>query len=384
MPPATLRHPRARSYTVLRTAHLERARDFRPASILYGRRRYDFDPSLAEGLDLHPTSPPAVLAALLRNPRVTAVEVNEPLQLDALPRSLAVVAAARLRKLRGRPLQVVSYAIENRDPFDRAARAQLVRGAGAVTAAKRRVKLAGQLAGARLLAASLDRLAFGTPGAESLYRRRLGPALRGVAQRTLPALPAPCTCPHRDRDADRVLFVGALHSRKGITQLLAAWPGVLAARPSARLLVLGAGDLLPEVRDVAAQPAVAGSVEVVVDPPRAEIHAAQRSASVAVLLSQRSPRWREQVGLPVVEGLAHGCAVVASTETGLADWLAGHGHRVLDPDCGPELLAQAVVAALTEGRSAGDVLGDLPAVDGRRTADEWLLPDEPAEHRADA
>jgi glycosyltransferase involved in cell wall biosynthesis len=114
-------------------------------------------------------------------------------------------------------------------------------------------------------------------------------------------------------------------------------------------------------------------VSVVVDPPRARVHALQREASVAVLLSQRTRTWREQVGLPVVEGLAHGCAVLATTETGLAAWLEEHGHAVVDPAADPERVADVLVGLLDARRPAATVLADLPDVDGRLAADAWLL-----------
>jgi glycosyltransferase involved in cell wall biosynthesis len=102
------------------------------------------------------------------------------------------------------------------------------------------------------------------------------------------------------------------------------------------------------------------------------VHRALRRAAVLVLLSQPTPTWREQVGLPLVEGLAHGCTVVTTAETGLADWLAAHGHTVLAPDAAPATVVAAVVEALAAGRPAASVLADLPDDDGRQAAEAWL------------
>jgi glycosyltransferase involved in cell wall biosynthesis len=82
-------------------------------------------------------------------------------------------------------------------------------------------------------------------------------------------------------------------------------------------LVIGAGRLLPEVRAWADG---RDDVDLEIDPPRARVHEAMRESSVLVLLSQPHGHWREQVGLPIVEGLAHGCEVVTTSETGLASW----------------------------------------------------------------
>ena len=106
--------------------------------------------------------------------------------------------------------------------------------------------------------------------------------------------------------------------------LAAAWPLVVAeARPDATLTLLGKGALEQEARALSvAEPSVA----VEVDPSRPRIHSVLDEARVLVLPSQPRPDWREQVGLPIVEGLAAGCPVVTTTETGIAGWLDEHGH----------------------------------------------------------
>jgi len=166
-----------------------------------------------------------------------------------------------------------------------------------------------------------------------------------------------------------VVFLGAFSTRKGFPLVVEAWPRVLARVPDAELVVVGKGDLEPEARTLGALP----SVRVVEDPPRTQIHAELRSAAVLTLPSQRRGRWREQVGLPVVEGLAHGCSIVTTDETGLASWLVEHRHRALPSPTSVDALADALVAALEEQRRPADVRADLPAVDGRLAADAWMF-----------
>ena len=81
----------------------------------------------------------------------------------------------------------------------------------------------------------------------------------------------------------------------------------------------------------------------------------------------------EQVGLPIVEGLAAGCRVVTTTETGIADWLSAHGHRTLSVPTTPQALADALVAALDDQRPPAEIVADLPALDGRLDADRRLF-----------
>ncbi len=345
--------PRVRLYQTVRTAHLERAAALPPATIVYRDRRTDFDPALAEGLDL-------VRAGAWRAARMIRgareLEVNEPLMRSALPRTALVLA---LLGLVGRRPVVGTYAIENADPFV-APLPPGLRGLGA----------RGLRARDRLLAAyvarHVDRVVFGTDAARDLYAGRFRPGV-GVV---VPALPAPCGCGVPGASAGSVLFVGAFSPRKGLAELLAAWPHVVEAHPGAHLTLVGTGPLLPLAQEAARR----GDVTLVVDPPRAEVHRRQRTAQVTVLLSQPRPRWREQVGLPIVEGLAHGCTVVTTSETGLAGWLAGHGHTVIDPDAGPEDTATAIVAALVAARPPAEILADLPDRDGRLAAEAALFP----------
>ena len=350
---------RARLYQTVRTAHLERAHTLAPATILYRATRYDFDRTLVGDLDLVPAGP--VRAAwLLARSGVRQLEVNEPLMLRSLTRTALAIAVLRLRYLIGGPrTRIVSYAIENADPFDRSAsgRARLIRRAH------------------RLLSgfvwSSLDRVAFGTESAQRTYGAafagRPGPAQCAE----IPALPAPCTCPgHGADDTPRVLFLGALSARKGFPQLLDAWPYLKVRLPDARLTILGTGPLADQARALADADS---AVDLHINPARAEIHAHLRRSTVLILPSQPAPGWREQVGLPICEGLAHGCTIVSSTETGLAAWLAAHGHTTLEPSVAPDDWARALDVALRHRRSRDVVLGDLPEVDGRLAADAWLF-----------
>lgn len=354
-------HSRVRLYTTVRSAHLERARSLAPATIVFREQRYDFDPALTAELDLIQAGPIRMIAVLAAS-QVRELEINEPLMLSAVRRSLAAVLVVRLTGwLRRRRVRVVTYAIANDDPFRPPPRP------GPADRARRAVDRV--LVG--LVARSVDRVVFGTPTAADLYRTEV-PQLGAAEAVVLPGLPAACPCLRGSAGPapDSVVFVGAFEERKGLPLLLEAWPQVAERRPGATLTLIGKGPLLAQVRSfVSNRP----DVDLVVDPPREEIHQRLRSASVLVLLSQRTARWREQIGLPVVEGLAHGCSVVATDEGGLAEWLASHGHGVLHADAGPARVATMIVDMLGRPRPRAEVLRDLPERDGRLEADAWLF-----------
>lgn len=351
---------RARLYRTVRSAHLERARDLAPATILYRSARYDFDESLTEGLSLMRVGP--VRAAwLLARSDVRQLEVTEPLMLSNTVGTALAIAALRARVLLGGArVQIVSYLIENANPLARPVRLRRL---------PRRVLDA---ALARFVWRNLDRLVWGTDAARETYETVWGFPARGTESTLIPALPAPCACAEADDmpGGPGLLYLGAFTGRKGLPQLLMAWPLVAARVPGATLTIVGKGELEALAWAAAADRT---DIEVVIDPSRTEIHRRLRRAAVLALPSQPTPAWREQVGLPLVEALAHGCAVVTTTETGLADWLSQHGHRVLEPDCSPAALAEAIAAALVAVRAAPSVTAQLPDRDGRLVADDWLF-----------
>lgn len=357
---ARLTARRVKLYHQARTVHLERALGAPDVTVLYAVQRYDFDPDLARRTDVRRLADGAA-ALLVARSRPDVLEVTEPAYLPGVRRAALAVAALRVATtLRRRPRPVVvTYAIANSDPR----REWVPRGP------RQRLSRTVSIALSRWLYARCDRVAFGTSAAEDLYRRLYGAPGR-QERAVIPALPAPCTCDDRPvRRAGSLVFVGAFVERKGFPVLLKAWTTVAASLPDATLHLVGTGRLVTSAR------ALAAADEHVVldeDPPRDMIHQALRTAAVLVLPSAPMPTWREQIGLPILEGLQHGCTVVTTAETGLADWLREHGHVVLDSGVGADALATALVAALSSPLDPSAVLADLPDRDGRQAAEDWL------------
>lgn len=356
--------PAVRIYGLLRTAHLERLHEMVPAEIWYSGTRYDYDPSLEDPGNRPRRMGRREVVRTLARSSYGIVEVNEPANVHRWLDVALQILAARVSGWRARRRTlVVTYCIGIADPAAEAAtRFHLPR-----LAARMLTWLV-----MNVLIRQLDRIAFGTRGSMDLYARYVGRRRLGRTGRLIEAVPAPCTCPSTgvSRDQHRLLFLGAFAAHKGIRQLMHAWERLPDDGTRRHLRLIGKGPLAEEVQAwAAARP----DVTVLVDPPRAVIHVELRAAAALALLSQRTPTFREQVGLPIVEGLAHGCRILASTETGIASWLAEHGHVVVAPESDPQDLAAVIAEVLTSGRTAEDVLADLPVTDGRLAADHWLL-----------
>jgi len=352
-----------RVFDAVRTTHLERMREMSNGLLLYRTRRYDFDEARAAEVNAECASRFAIAWRIIQaNPRV--IEINEPSLVSAWPTILLCIAAAQVNNLRARSKpRVVFYAIDNFDPTS------TFRGYLPFLPEK----LARIVVRFVIFSVmrSTERVAFGTVGSMEMYANLLGPNWKKwVRHRMFPALGSPCACAVTEvKNPVRVAFVGSFEARKGIQEVMASWDLLQKRVPEATLSLVGKGPLLTEVERWAHDRA---DVSLQIDPPREEIHRTLREAHCLVLLSQPSPTWREQVGLPILEGLSHGCEIVASSETGIASWLAEHDHFVLDPRCEPSDLAHAITQALASTRSTGDILDTLPAQDSRVSADHWL------------
>lgn len=349
----------ARLYHNIRTAHLERARELPPATIVYLHRRYDFDQELSAGLDLVDGGCLRAHRWLLaKQPDV--LEINEPLMAESAlwTASLLLGLRARQRFSRART-KVVTYAIENRGPQPGDPPPPRLRG---------RVRQRLQQAATRYIWAQLDRIAYGTAAAQELYEGRLGrpPRAKSTLIWALPAA-VPSDSPKRQHQA---VFVSAFSERKGVPELLAAWPKVVAQLPSARLMLIGKGSLLSSVLEAAAADR---TIRVVQDPPRAQLRNELAVSSVLVLPSRPFRLWREQVGLPIVEGLSYGCTVVTTAETGLSQWLREQEHQVIPAPADPDLLAESIAVALSNPLPPAEVKASLRTRDGRLAADDWLF-----------
>lgn len=348
-------------YHQARTAHLERLQHA-GVTLLYQSARYDFHAEAARDHDVRRVTPLEAFRLVYRNPP-RIIEITEPTYYPGIRLAAGVTLAARLaaRVRRAPRPRIVTYAIGNSDPRHD------FRPANPRTALGFAVNHTLSL----LVWRSCDRVAFGTAAASEEYRRVFASAPRGQSRALIPALPAPCGCGEPQALEGHLVFLGDLSPRKGFERTLQAWESL--ADPGLQLTIVGRGAGLAQARALAARDA---RVVVLEDPPRSEIHRVLRTAAALVLPSQRTPRWREQIGLPVLEALAHGCRVVTTDETGLAGWLRTHDHIVLPAAGGTQDLARAMHEAALHPRRATDVLADLPSRDGRQVAESWLIREE--------
>ncbi|MGO9881609.1 MAG: glycosyltransferase family 4 protein [Solirubrobacteraceae bacterium] len=145
-----------------------------------------------------------------------------------------------------------------------------------------------------------------------------------------------------------VLYTGRLVTEKGVEVLASAWPAV---DQRATLVVIGDGPLrsplssLPHTR-------LLGTME------RAQLPVAYAAASVALLPSVPTPRFREPWGLVCNEAMHQGCPVIATTSVGaVAGGLVRDGETGLVVAPGDSLALAGAINRLLADRELRGRLG---------------------------
>ncbi len=155
------------------------------------------------------------------------------------------------------------------------------------------------------------------------------------------------------RGDDVVGFIGSFYDYEGLDDLLAAMPALLAARPRARLVLVGGGPCEAALRDQAAASPVAAQIHFVGRVPHHEV---ERYYSLIDVLAYPRKRMRLTdlvTPLKPLEAMAQGRLVAASDVGGHRELIAdGETGTLFAPD-DPGAMA-AALAALFADRAAWD------------------------------
>lgn len=145
-------------------------------------------------------------------------------------------------------------------------------------------------------------------------------------------------------EANSVLYVGRIHERKGIRELLAAWALVAERIPAARLYLVGSGTpayveaLLADVT-----PGVRESVQFVGAVPHDQLPAWYNRAQVAVF-----PSRAEAFGLTCIEAMSCGGAVVMTSRASGPELVEDRVSGLLVEPSDGEALATAICTLLQD------------------------------------
>ncbi|WP_322409924.1 glycosyltransferase [Microbacterium invictum] len=325
---------------------------------MYLEASYDLDGELLEATGRSATRVSYwSLVPALRERRPKVLELNEAFQVNAWPIMALVSIWLAFTQRRTRP-RIVFYAIENLDPIE-SLRSRL--------RSTQRVAILILSLALRFVVPTPDRVCFGSQAAEENYRRRAPNLVARAETRLIEALPAP-TSSVQTAPEMAAIFVGSFEDRKSVLQTSEAFTLLARKHPDWCFTVAGKGPLQREVQSILN----GGTVELRIDPPRAVVRDLIRRSSVLVLASRPTPRWKEQIGLPILEALAEGLTVVTTPDTGLASWLSANGHYLTQSSPSGSQIAKEVEKAIISPLPRAVVVSTLPAVDARIAADTWM------------
>ncbi len=148
--------------------------------------------------------------------------------------------------------------------------------------------------------------------------------------------------------ADVVGFIGSFYDYEGLDDLIAAMPALVAARPRAKLLLVGGGPMATSLRAQAAASPVAGAIRFVGRVPH---DAVERYYGLIDILAYPRKKMRLTdlvTPLKPLEAMAQGRLVAASD-------VGGHRELIRDGDTGtlfapddPAAIAQALAASFAD------------------------------------
>ena len=153
--------------------------------------------------------------------------------------------------------------------------------------------------------------------------------------------------------APAVVFSGTLTGKKGVVELLRAWPRVRAACPDAELHLFGRDGLTPagtSMREFLAAHAgatEANRVHLHGHVSHVELHRALRAARVAVF-----PSFVEAFALAPMEAMACGCPTIYSRRTSGAELIRHEETGLLIEPDDPIAIADAIVRVLGDATLA--------------------------------
>lgn len=148
--------------------------------------------------------------------------------------------------------------------------------------------------------------------------------------------------------AEVIAFIGSFYDYEGLDDLIAALPGLIARRSSARLLLVGGGPMEKALRSQAELSPVASHIIFAGRVPHDEV---ERYYSLADVLAypRKAMRLTELVTpLKPLEAMAQGRLVAASSVGGHKELIQDGVTGTLFPPSDPEAMAEALAALLDD------------------------------------
>ena len=115
-------------------------------------------------------------------------------------------------------------------------------------------------------------------------------------------------------DKDKLLYVGRLHSSKGINVLIHAFSQVLKKYPQLHLDIIGQGDILRELNELVESLGVSEKVSFLGGKDKEAVLKAYKGSYCTII-----PSYSEAFGFTVIEAMSVGTCVIGANNTGIKE-----------------------------------------------------------------
>jgi glycosyltransferase involved in cell wall biosynthesis len=158
-----------------------------------------------------------------------------------------------------------------------------------------------------------------------------------------PALTAKLREQHRRGTGPFLVFVGRIVEEKGVTDVVSAVAELRRTHPDVTAAIVGAGQHVELVRQLAAELGVADHIELPGWADQQDVPSWFASADVVLAPSRIGKAgWQEGQGLSIIEAMGAGRPVVATTTGGIPETITDGRTGLLVPPAAPDRLADAV------------------------------------------
>lgn len=164
------------------------------------------------------------------------------------------------------------------------------------------------------------------------------------------------------KEMRQLLFVGRLVAEKGIWTIWEAFVQLKKKYPQLRLTLCGAGPEKGLLLQKISQTKLQGSVSLI-STPYHDMDKLYKQADLLLMPSQTTRFWQEQFGMVLVEALASGVPIVASSSGAILEVVGDAGVVI------PEKNSQALVAAVEQLQRSFTKRRDL-SLRGRKRAEK--------------
>jgi glycosyltransferase involved in cell wall biosynthesis len=145
-----------------------------------------------------------------------------------------------------------------------------------------------------------------------------------------------------------LLFVGRLHSEKGVFDLLDAFAIVKEHVPQATLVLVGEGPARPQIEQMIAGKSWGSSVFLTGAVRNRDLPPIFRAADLFVSPSITTRKWEEQVGMTNIQAMACGVPIVSTRSGAIPEYVPDGIAGILVPERNPRALADAILLLLAD------------------------------------